>query len=401
VDYTKVDNVFMWMKTEQITGFSKRKIENNSGLANGTVDKYKFELHTMYNYIEDNPQHFNNVQDVIKLKPKDYFKYCEMRIAEYREGNKGVAYHLRALDDAMYAFNQCAVDSGEYQYKFKFPKKDKWSKKLNDEKVYRKGKETTVKAASRKDVEAVCSRLREIKSPAAQVAADVLWGEFVSGRRINAQLRHKAGDFNKEEGSLTSYGDKGGKDNFGFLCPEAIDHFTKLTMKVNGERKSAGAPMIQLPYQLGDKAGQDKSIDNMRKHLSGLIKQVSDELYKEGKIDNRVTSHGARKGFAQEEAFYLLHKSKKELQVHLDAIAAQDSKLRGKFDNVLKNIRSKFKVETNGEKRQFTKKELVSLIVSTSINHSRIDVMRYYLNKKFWENIEKNHRELLKDKPTV
>ncbi|MDT8860529.1 hypothetical protein N0O92_09800 [Alkalihalobacillus sp. MEB130] len=339
------------------------------------------------------------VENPSRLKAKDYFQYYDERIQEFKEGNNSIAYHLRALDDAMHAFNESMVESGEYQYQFKFPKKERLSKKLNDEKVYRKAKETTVEAASRKDVEEVCARLREMKSHAAQIAADVLWGEFVSGRRINAQLRHKAGDFNKEEGSLTSYGDKGGKDNFGFLRPEAIDHFTKLTMKVNGDRKSAGAPMIHLPYQFGDKAGQDKSIDNMRKHLSGLIKQVSDELYTEGNIDNRVTSHGARKGFAQEEAFYLLHKSKKELQVHLDAIAEQDPKLRGKFGNVLKHIRSKFKVEANGKKRKFTKKELVSLIVSTSINHSRIDVMRYYLNKKFWENIKKNHSELLKDKP--
>ncbi|MFA9557927.1 hypothetical protein ACERII_11525 [Evansella sp. AB-rgal1] len=392
MDFTKLDNVFKWMKANKVTGMSKKKKDNGSGFSNGTNSKYKYELHTMYNYMEN---HWG-VTDFAKLKQKDYFRYYDERIKEYHEGNTSVAYHLRGLDDAMAAFNHYCVNAGEFQYKLKFPKKEKLSHLMDEMNVYRKAKDSSVMAASRKDVVAVCTYLREMKTQAGSVAADALWGEFLTGRRINAQLRHKVGNFNEEEGSLTSCGDNGGKDNFGFLRSEAIEHYSKLC-----EGKRDGSPILTIQYQLGTKAGQDKSIEKMRVHISELIKTASDTLIEEGKLDNPVTSHSARKGFAQEEAFHLLHKTKKELEKELDKIAGQDPKLKSKFNNVLKNIRDKFKNPKNAAKREFTKKELVSLLVSVSISHSRIDVMRYYLTKEFWKGVEENHRDLLKNNPNL
>lgn len=387
MDFTKLDQVADYMIKEKVVGISNKKQENNSGFAERTVVKYKYELHTMYNYMEN---HWG-ITDYTKVKKADYYRYYDERIQEYHQGNTGMSSHLRALDDAMFAINTYAVQSGEFAYKLKFPKKESLSKKVTDSGVKRHAKDSSVKAASRREVKAVCDYLRnEVNTQASNVAADALWGEYVSGRRISAQLRHKAGNYNENKGSLTSYGDKGGKNNIGYLSQEAKEHYSKLAHKEDGTKKSAGAPMLTIKYTHKDRAGEDKSIEEMRKQCSKLYKKASEELIKRGVLKNTVSSHSARKGFAQATGESLIRQTKPQLQKQLDSLTANDPKLKGKVNNVMKNILSKFTNEENKKKREengFTKKELVTLISSIAINHSRTDVMRYYLDKEFWERM--------------
>jgi hypothetical protein len=389
MDFSKLDASFQWVKGVNRVGFSKKKIKNNSNLGHSSVDKYMYELHTMYNYMEEN----YGLEKVEKVTPKMMYQYYTDRSKEYHEGNTAIGWHLHSLDDAIHAFQHFAVESGQYSYTPKLGKKEKMEAILKEEKVKRHSADTSVNASNREDISAVCDYLRnEVGTSAANVAADVLWGEFVSGKRISAQLRHRVGDYDKENGTLMSWGDKGGKNNKGRLKEEAKEHYNKLTMKEDGAEKKAGAPMLSIKYVNGDKAGMDKTIAQMRTQVSDLIKDASDILLEQGIISEPVSSHGARKAYAQEGAEELIvNYEREELQKILDDMIKDDPKLQRKVNNVMENIRSKFKIKENAAKRQFTKKDLVSLITSIEISHSRIDVMRFYLTKDFWERMASKH----------
>lgn len=393
MEFNKIDSVFDWMIKNNVTGFSKGKMERGAGLDRDTVKKYKYELHTMYKNIQEWKLEYEGkkITDPTRIKQKDVLDYIDRGMEDYKNGNMSVAYHLHALDDAIHAFTSHAVSSGQFKYFSSLPKKEKIAEMLKVNKVYRVAAETTIFPNTRDEVKVVCDELRSMKTPAGEVAADALWAEFTSGRRISATLRHKAGNFNSENQTLISIGDKGNKTNFTGLTDEAAEHYAKLT-----EAKKDGTAVFSIKYKHGPKKGQDKSVEEMRKQVTSLINEACKRIKKKKGVEITVTSHGARKGFAQERATELLQKSKAELVKELDRIKAQDPKISRKIDNVLVNIKSKIKNDDYRNRREFTRKELVVLVTSCLINHSRLDVMRYYLTKDYWTKVRAEHPECLK-----
>lgn len=136
-----------------------------------------------------------------------------------------------------------------------------------------------------------------------------------------------------------------------------------------------------------NKRGQDKGVTAMRKEMSALIKEAAEEAgvnYEEAKF----SSHSCRKGYAEERAIDYLKMGEADGRKELERRRQLDPNLDARIEKVMDNIKSKFKIKANAAKREFTHKEVVQLLVSTDINHSRKDVMRYYLTEEFWKSVQ-------------
>lgn len=380
VNFKKSDKVWEWLMKSGI-GFSKGKIERGSGLARSAVMKYKTDFNRLMKMVEKE----TGKNDPMKVKPNDVYKVIDKLIKEYHGGNKALANFLRGIDDALHAFKECSKASGVFKRELRLGDKRVISQKLNDEKVYRRSKDTTVMKASRDDMEKVVAQIeksrasREVKD----VAINVVRLEFESGRRISGILRSQVGNYDEKNGVFTTYGDKGGKDNESFyLSQGAKEILDKLSRNENGEKKKDGDMMFKVKYTQHkdpNKRGQDKSVDNIRKQVSNLIKNCAEraDVNRDGQ---KFSSHSCRKGYANERAdYYIDNMTAEERKEELERRKKHDKALSERIDKCLEHIKSKFKNEDKKEKREFTDIEIIKLLVSTDINHSRIDIIRYYL----------------------
>lgn len=376
MNFKKSDKVWEWLDKQHV-GFSDRKKENKSGLADRTVAKYKTDFNRMMKMVEAE----TGKSDPMKVRPNDVYQVIDKLIGEYHAGATEHASFLRSVDDSLHAFKEASKASGVFKREIRLGDKRKISEKLNEEKVFRKAEHSTVLKGNRDNLEKVIGELGKMKSPYAKVAIDVLRLEFSTGRRISAVLRSKVENYDKEMEQYHTLGDKGGKDNTSyFLTKEAREVLDRVT-----EGKKKGDMMFKMPYaQNKDKKGQDRSVENMRKYVSRLITTASKRAgVNQGK--KTFSSHSCRKGFAIERAIDYSKLSPEQRKAELERRRSLDPKFDAQLDKVLKNIKDKFKNEAKAELREFTDQEILRLLVSSDINHSRLDVIRYYLSDEYWE----------------
>lgn len=376
MDFKKSDQVWKWLDKQEV-GFSDRKKKNESGLADRTVAKYRTDFNRMMKMVEAETGKTNPM----KVTPNDVYGVIDKLIGEYHAGATEHASFLRSVDDALHAFKESSKASGVFKREIRLGDKRKISQKLNEEKVYRKAEHSTVLKGSRDSLEKVITELGKMKSPYAQTAIDVLRLEFSTGRRISAILRSKVENYDKELEQYRTFGDKGGKDNESyFLTKEAREILDRVT-----DKKSKGDMMFKMPYtQKKGRKGQDKTVENMRKHVSRLITTASKRAgVNQGK--KTFSSHSCRKGFAVERAMEYAKLTPEQQRAELQRRRDLDPQLDARIDKVLENIKAKFKNEAKAELREFTDQEILRLLVSTDINHSRLDVLRYYLSDEYWE----------------
>ncbi len=372
---------------------SEAKQERGAGYSNRTVDKYKYDFHRAMKIVEEK----TGKNDPNKVRPNDIynFVYAPM-IEEYKQGKTEHASFLRGLDDALHAFAQASKASGVYKREIRTCDKRKTSQMLNENKVFRYSKDTTVMQATREDKEKVVEQLllmkektnSEGKKQKIDAAINVLDLELATGRRISALLRSHVDNYDKETGQYTTFGDKGGKDNESyFLTSEAKEILDRVT-----EGKNGGAMIFTIKYSKNhpdpNKRGQDKPVESMRKEVSALIKDAAEKagVNRDGQ---KFSSHACRKGFAEERALdYIKNMSADERRAELQRRRDIDPRFNARIEKVMDHIKSKFKNKTKAANRQFTDKEIIQLLVSSDINHSRKDVMRYYLGEEFWESVE-------------
>ncbi|MDZ4507699.1 hypothetical protein ORM40_23785 [Bacillus cereus] len=376
MNFKKSDKVWEWLDKQHV-GFSDRKKERKSALADSAVEKYKTDFNRMMKMVEVE----TGKNDPMKVKPSDVYKVIDKLIAEFHAGETQHASFLRSVDDSLYAFKEASKASGVYKREIRLGDKRKISEKLNEEKVFRKSEFSTVLQGNRESLNKVLDELDKMKSPAVQVAKDVLKLEFETGRRISAILRSKVENYDKVTEQFVSLGDKGGKNNESYFLSkgarEILDRVTK--------DKSKGDMMFKIQYtQNKERKGQDKKVQNIRKQISGLIKTAARRAgVNLGK--KTFSSHSCRKGYAKERAMEYAKMTPEQRKNELDRRRALDPKLDKQIDKVLENIKGKFKNKDKAELREFTDQEILRLLVSTDINHSRLDVLRYYLSDAYWE----------------
>lgn len=377
MNFNKSDKVWEWLDKQQM-GFSDKKKENGSGLSDRTIAKYKYDFNRLMKLVEAE----TGKTDPMKVKPNDVYRIIDKMVEEYKVGKTANASFLRGIDDSLHAFKEASKASGVFKRELRLGDKKKIQETLNQEKVYRRASDTSVMKASREDVEKVVRELEKSTSPAKEVAIKALKLEFETGRRISAILRSQVGNYDAKSGQYVTYGDKGGKDNETFfLTPGARDILDTVIHK-DGAKKSDGDMMFKIKYiqhRDPNKIGQDKSVESMRKQVSSLLQSAAKRAgVNRGGLT--FSSHSCRKGFADERCtFYLTTMTPVERREELKRRKSLDENLSNRIDKVLEHIKLKFKIEENAKKRDFTDTEITKLLVSTDINHSRIDVMRYYL----------------------
>lgn len=378
MNFKKSNKVWEWLDKQQI-GFSDKKKENGSGLSDRTVAKYKYDFNRLMKLVESE----TGKTDPMKVKPNDVYRIIDKMVEEYKAGKTANASFLRGIDDSLHAFKEASKASGVFKRELRLGDKKKIQETLNQEKVYRRASDTSVMKATREEIEKVVRELEKSTSPAKDVAIKALKLEFETGRRISAILRSQVGNYDEKSGQYVTYGDKGGKDNESFfLTPGARDILNTVTRKEDGSKKSDGDMMFKIKYTQHrdpNKIGQDKSVESMRKQVSSLIQSAAKRAGV-NREELTFSSHSCRKGFADERAtFYITTMTPEERKDELERRKNLNENLSKRIDKVLEHIKSKFKIEENAKKREFTNTEIVKLLVSTDINHSRIDVMRYYL----------------------
>lgn len=382
MNFKKSDKVWEWLDKQKV-GFSKKKIENESALADESVSKYRTDFNRLMKLVEDK----TGKRDPMKVRPNDVYEVVKDLVVEYQDGKKANASFLRGIDDALHAFKESSKASGTFSRELRLGDKRVISGMLNEGKVYRRARDTTVQVGTREDTEKVIAEIEKMRitPQAKQTAISCLRLELETGRRIGAILSTKVDNYDAVKGQFVSYGDKGGKDNISyFLTPTAKLILDKHSLNEKGKEKSGGDMMFKIKYtQHKDPKlkGQDKSVKAMYKQVSNYIKIAAQRAgVNREEEGQKFSSHATRKGFANERAdHYIEHMTAAERRAELDRRRAADPDLDKRVASVLDNIKKKFKIDENAKSREFTDIEVVKLLVSMDIDHSRIDVMRYYL----------------------
>ncbi|MGM0843314.1 MAG: hypothetical protein ACQEWE_21585 [Bacillota bacterium] len=372
MDFKKADKVFDWIERHGVA-FSDAKKERGSALKDDTVWKYKATFHRIMSLVEIK----TGKSDPMKVKPSDVYAVIGDLIKEYHGGKTANSSFLRGVDDALHAFKEASKASGVYKREIRLGDKRVISKTLNQEMVFRRARDTSVAPMDRADMEKVVAELEKSKSPVKEQAIQVMRLQFETGKRISAVLKSKVGDYDGKQ-QYTTYDDKGGKDNETFfLRPAAKD---LLDAAVKGKKR--GDDLFRVKYtqtKNPNKIGQQKSPEKARKQISNLIKRAAKTADIKLPDHMSYSSHSTRKGFAREQRKFYKTLTEPQVREELARRRKLDKDLDKRIDNCLQSIKNKFKNKERAAKRDFTHDEVIRLLVSTDINHSRLDVMRYYL----------------------
>jgi integrase len=379
MDFRRSDEVYDWGK-ENRKAVSDKKIENQKSLSDSSYKTYKSDFHSICRLAGK----LSGKTKITQIKPNDMyqaFKYLKEEAIHKKEISP---YTVRKYDDAVHFFVKYSKESGVYKNQMRIGDKRKIEEILKDKSTYRKAKDSKVAPLMRDDVNKIVKELEKSRSPYKNQAIDALHLEFLTGKRISSILNAKAGNYKSDLDMFKTVGDKGNKTNPTFMLRvEAKQILDRLS-----QGKKAGTHLFTMKHGNNvkdkNKRNQDKSVESMYKTVDNLLNNTIKKMVKKGALvppeGKKFTTHSFRKGHAVENSIqyvrtfntYTLAKNELERRQKIDP------GLTKRINSELVNIRAKHKIKENAKKREFTYLELIKLLISTDINHSRVSVVRFY-----------------------
>lgn len=359
----RIDSVYDRVKKNGMTFGDHIRKEK---LSDRTIQTYRDVTKAYMNYLNKN----YGITDITRAKPKHAYAYMEKQIDRYQSNDPNAsAYTMRRFAHALHAFFEGSKATGVFKGKVKVGDKRKILGMINDAGILRKSEESKTLKASHEDWKKVQKEIENSRFKNKKEIADIHLLQRKIGTRIteNIELKKNNITFNADSSATVEIKGKGGLVRFNTTTDKQV---VKM-LRERTENKKSAAPVFQVKGVDGN--------DKDKKNAATKLKQSIRDAAKRADVDRdgkKYTSHSARKAFAQTRmnGYYKMSKNrlKKEVGKH-----CSDKDLKRKYDQTMKNIRSKIRKE-NRSKREMTHKELCQWLTSVDLGHGRLDVIRYY-----------------------
>lgn len=207
--------------------------------------------------------------------------------------------------------------------------------------------------------------------------------QLLTGFRISEAIRQKLEYVDLVNDKHHAIGAKGGLNNV-----VSTNHHTQKDKEFLSElMKKPESGTDRIFHREKDKNGNYKSDEQIRLSMTRLANRCAKRLGIGGD-GLTFSSHSFRGAFALDRMEYYAGNYKNLDKIIEDKIKEQP-RLREKYDNFEKRIRDKVKPELRAE-RKIKDFEKIQWLVSTDLNHSRQDIVRYYIPSSRIKNELKN-----------
>ncbi|WP_052342850.1 site-specific integrase [Bacillus sp. EB01] len=381
---SKIDRVFEWAKSKQITFIDSSNKPYKVNNSHATWKTYSDIMKTFEKWLQET----HGLKDITRAKPRHGIEYMQQMIDKnIMKVKGGSAFTLSRFPHALHALQSIAKESGVYRG-LKLGNKNDLIQMKNIAGIKRKSDESRCLKATSHDFEKVQNQIYLSKSPQKELIADIHQIQRGVGCRIHEVMKMKKEHITfSQDGTATVYiKGKGGLERW----VRVDDKQTTALLKDRTEGKRGGAYVIQVK----DREGNDKGRTNAIKHVQDIISAAAERagVSRDGKT---YSTHSARKVYAAERlkkyASLSYNQLNKELTNRIKTFPLDkngQNKLKIKKDNELQQLRykidpkgtrySKEKREHLRKRREFTHKELALFLVSIDTGHFRINIIRYY-----------------------
>lgn len=196
--------------------------------------------------------------------------------------------------------------------------------------------------------------------------------QYLTGFRVSEAISQKAELMDLENGRHHAIKAKGGLNNVVHTNHHDEEEKAFLAdLKANYDKETGRV----FARQKG-KDGNYKSDKQIRTALTRLARRCADKLGISGPGGETFSSHCFRGGFAHNRMVHYCQNHRIIDQIIAEKIGEQP-RLREKYNEFEKKIRDKIKEENRGE-REIQTYEKIQWVISTDLNHSRQDVVRFY-----------------------
>lgn len=239
---------------------------------------------------------------------------------------------------------------------------------LKEQKIIRHSEDSHRYKASPDEAEAVLKEMEKINPYLASIARY----EYLTGFRISESIRQKA-EYIKDDRHLAIKA-KGGLNNVVYTNHHTAEEKAFIDdLKANPETSTG-----RIFHRQPDGDGGFKSDEQIRRAVTQLASRCADKLGIKGPKGETFSSHSFRGAFALNRMDHYAANYKNIDQIIADKIREQP-RLAKKYENFENRIKEK---TNDPDGRDIRIYEKIQWLVSTDLNHSRQDIVRYYVTVK-------------------
>ncbi|MED3955559.1 tyrosine-type recombinase/integrase [Priestia aryabhattai] len=356
----------------------------------GAYTSYADKMNTVAQYIIDkvNPtlglthEKYNNPRFWTK---ETVDTYISLRLEEVNRGeraSKTLKNDLHALESFRQFSNKKDITSFTTNSKIKIGGHERLQERLKEIKEETGPSSYKDSRNSKMKIDEAQGIIKHIQGPHSEQVKNILNNMLLTGARLSTVLVSEVQHVSVENGAFHLKHQKGGAVRNVPISPEAIK-----TLKEHAKGKTGGSQ----PYLLRKNDGGLMSLRNSMRTVERYVTKAAERARKAGDIPDlpegkNFTVHSFRKSYAQ--ALYDKSQKLTDGQVRDEIkryLSLQNPKNRKQLEERIE--REKKRLNKNRDKaRNFTPEEERALLVSLYLSHSRIDVLRYYINRLIKEH---------------
>lgn len=332
----------------------------NQGISDGTAKTYSDMNKATLRYAF-NKMGVSRVQDLTPAHTQ--------AIIQEKINNGYSANNIRQTAHALEYLQKNAVLTGVFKDKHKvnITNHKQNLRMIKEQKIYRKAEDSHRYKAHREEALKVIEEMKKRN----KVYADIARTQLLTGGRVTETARLKAADMDLEHDRITFRKAKGGLTN--------VVHINHLTSEEKAFLFTLREKAIdESLFRPKDKNGNYLSISKqVRKNVTALASKCANKLGI-GNEEQTFSSHSFRGAFGYDRADSYARNTSK-----LDDIIKMKINEQPRLNKRYKDFEKRIKQKVKPSKRSFREIkdfEKIQWLVSTDLNHSRQDVVRYYVS---------------------
>ncbi|WP_442600445.1 hypothetical protein [Neobacillus sp. D3-1R] len=239
---------------------------------------------------------------------------------------------------------------------------------LKEKNIIRRASDSHRYKATKEECEKVIGLMRRYNAD----LADIATYQLLTGFRVSESIRQTTDNVRLESNIHLSIGAKGGLNNV-----VHTNHHSEIEKEFISRLIENSEPDTnRIFHRQKDGIGNYKSDEQIRKAVTVLANRCANKLGIAGTNGETFSSHCFRGAFAHERMrHYARHYD------HLDEIIMkkinEQPRLSKKYANFEKRIKEKCKEPSSREIQPYEK---IQWLISTDLNHSRQDIVRFYIS---------------------
>ncbi|MCR6463214.1 tyrosine-type recombinase/integrase [Bacillus paranthracis] len=342
----------------------EKRYESTKGISDGSKETY---LKT-FERVRKEVYHKFGISDVSKITHQHTKAVIRDRIEAGQSANT-----IHKVVHAINFVQSVGAETGTFGENFNITDHEDTLTYLKNENISRKSADSHRYKANESECEKVINELYTYKGGKYRDFADLAQLQYLSGGRRSEVIGLKSNEIHIDTQKVEFNDAKGGLDNVVWG-----NHWTRndtefVTNLVNNATDGK-------VFRVKDSSGNYMSQEKVAEKLNTLVKRMAERVGV-GTTDKNFTSHSLRGGYAHARVTQYVKQGRSA--GGLDGIIQQkiqeQPRLQARYHAFQQHILNKSKSE-NRKNREIKDYEKIQWLVSVDLNHSRQDIVRYYVD---------------------